>query len=390
MTVAVHVLVVGGDDNLVDELSSAFDGRDVRADVARADDVSGAVLAARDTVPDVVVADLELGVAELSRLGDELVDAAPRAVLLAAYAPRTLDAQGGASAAILIDAVRGRVRDFLRRPVSSAELDAVLARHRGGDRRDGVPLGRITTFFGNKGGVGKSTVAVNVAASLARRRPGRVLVVDASLQLGVCASAFDLEPETTLVDAARQAARLDPTLLRSLTVEHPCGLEVLAAPTDAVEAGEIDEASLARVLGVARRAYDHVIVDTFPVLDGVALAAIDRSDRVYVVTSSLVPVVSGVARLLEVFDRVGCPPSRRGVVLNHAQPPFAGGLRADDVAARLGCDVDHVVPFDKRALVALNVGEPAVLSSRFGRFRRAIEGIVEEIDAAAPLVGATS
>lgn len=372
---SLQLLVVGSDEGLADEVTAAVAARGA-ALVRRAEDVSRAVVLIRDRAPDVVIADLDLGAAELERLGEEIEGDAPQAVLLAAYAPGALE---GAGATLLIDAVRGRVRDFLRRPISAPEFDGAWARHRAPRRLDAAPAGRITTFFGNKGGVGRSTLAVHTAALLSRRSPGRVLLVDASLQLGVCASALDLEAETTLVDAARQAARLDATLLRSLVVEHESGLALLAAPHDALEGADVDETAVARVLGVARRSYDQVIVDTGASIDGAALAVLDLSDTVAVVTSSLVPVVAGTAQLLDVLDRVGCPRERQRIVLNHAQPSFAGALRTDDVAARLDREVDAVVPFDKRALVALNVGVPS--GGRLGGFRRAIEGLAEMLSA---------
>jgi Flp pilus assembly CpaE family ATPase len=72
-------------------------------------------------------------------------------------------------------------------------------------------LGRIVAFESNKGGVGKSTLAVNIACGLAERHPDRVLLVDASFQMGACASMLDLQPPTSMADAHRERQRLDTT-----------------------------------------------------------------------------------------------------------------------------------------------------------------------------------
>ena len=97
--------------------------------------------------------------------------------------------------AVLLAAVRAGVKDFLRRPVSSTELGDLLGARAAIRRlRAGATAGKIVSFVSNKGGVGKSTLAVNAAVGLALQHPERVLLVDLSIQMGVCASMLDLRP----------------------------------------------------------------------------------------------------------------------------------------------------------------------------------------------------
>jgi pilus assembly protein CpaE len=156
--------------------------------------------------------------------------------VVALYRPGSLgpaDAEG----AVLIDAIRAHVQDFLRRPLVVTELQGALDRLLVRSDEPRKKLGRVVSIVSNKGGVGKSTLSVSLACELARRNKGRVLLVDASLHLGSCAPMLDLNPQTTLASAAREMSRLDETLLKKLTVTHECGLDLLAAPVDAVEAG---------------------------------------------------------------------------------------------------------------------------------------------------------
>jgi pilus assembly protein CpaE len=248
-------------------------------------------------------------------------------------------------------------------------------------RRHGI----VVDFVSNKGGVGKSTVSLNTACLLAQRHPGRVLLIDASLQLGVCASSLDLQPTTTIVDAVKELSRLDETLLREISIRHDCGLHVLAAPNDAVEATEVGETQISRILGVARRAFDYVVVDTFPLVDAVAVAGLDLSSLVYCITSDTVPNVIGMARYVTVVERLGVARRRMRVVLNHPQPNFSGALTPVDVASRLDRDVDHVVPFDRKVLVGVNLGVPhALRAAKWFGFGKAIGGIADEIESAQP------
>ena len=141
------------------------------------------------------------------------------------------------------------MRDFLRRPLSTTELRAVLDRLFSRQAGAAAPAaqGRVAAFVSNKGGVGKSTLSVNVACGLALRHPDEVLLIDTSLQVGTCAMLLDLKPTTSIVDAIRERDRLDETLLRHLTLRHGSGLRLLAAPVDALEGAEVDDEAISRI-----------------------------------------------------------------------------------------------------------------------------------------------
>ena len=223
-------------------------------------------------------------------------------------------------------------------------------------------------------------MAVNAACGLAVRHRERVLLVDASLQMGVCASLLDLTPTTSLSDVVREKDRLDETLIRQLATPHSSGLHLLAAPADAVEAGDIDDEVMSRILTLARHTYDFVIVDTFPMLDRAIVAVLDLSDRAYVVLENVVPTVLGVAKLVDVLRSLGLSKERQRIVLNR-YTTLPGSVKPADVASRLGHAVDHVVPFDNGIVIAANTGEPYVLQpKRFFGCGRQLRALVDDID----------
>lgn len=377
------LLIHGADRRLKDEIDAAL------ATIAKVDAVTRfvederlALEQARTRRPDVVLVETR-DVALLRRFAEATDGTRPEPALV-------IVCRGGEAIGrddFFIQATRARVRDFLTRPISSNELVAVLDRQLphedGGVRSD--KGGRVLSFIGNKGGVGKSTLAVNTAVKLGQRHPDDVLLVDASLQMGVGASMLDLDPETTLVDAVDADDRLDGALLRRLAVPHASGIRLLAAPRDAVEASRVDDAVVSRVLSLARREFRFVVIDTFPLLDGVAMAIIDLSDAVFVVCSSALPNVIGVQSLLGVLERVGLPRSRQKVLLNETHPSYAGRLSARDVADQLGRDIEAVFPFDRRILTAFNTGEPLAWrgSRRFG-FAKAMHRFVADLDSLEP------
>ena len=334
-----------------------------------------AVRAALAQQPDAICVLTDKDVQAFRGVVTELREAAPTAAVVGVLDRRHFDS-GDAETAFVVSATRAGVRDFLRRPLSSNEVDACLRRVANGEQHEAAGSskpGQVTAFTSNKGGVGKTTLAVNVACELAARGEGSVLLVDASLQLGLCATMLDLEPTVTMHDVVAQIDRLDATLLRELTVPHASGLDLLAAPGDAVEAAGVREEHISRILAVARGAYDHVIVDTFPLLDGIAIATFDRADQVWQVVAPTVPNVLGAERFNELLLGVGVERERQHIVLNTSVPKHTGQLTPQDVATRLDRDLDVVIPFTRAAVAACNTGVPVVLSAgRLHPFRRRV------------------
>lgn len=288
------------------------------------------------------------------------------------------------SSAYLVELLRIGCGDFLRYPLPQRELrmwfdrvaDRAGATVAGGSDPS---LGTVVAFVSNKGGVGKSTLSVNVATRLAMRYPDDVLLIDTSLQMGVCAPMLDLQPETTLLDVFEQRRRLDQTLIRQLAIPHASGLSVLAAPTDPVAASDIDDQAMMRVLNLARRTFSFVIVDTFPLLDQVILSVLDISSRAYVVLDNVVPTVLSGVQLMRLLGELQYPLSKIAPIINRHQR-IAGNPSVEDCSRSLGVDVVHVVPFSKRAITSANLGRPFMMDwVKFSKLHRAVDGIVDEI-----------
>jgi pilus assembly protein CpaE len=353
-----QIMIVGTDPQVTSECEAALGSQAEGLVLLRATDARQAVELARSRRPQLAI--LEMG-SDLSRLKAVVTDIAavsPETLAAAAFRPE-LFGHDVSESALLIEALRLGVRDFLRRPISAVDLGQLIERFRCQAASGPARWGKVVTFISNKGGVGKSTLAVNTALGLARRYPERVLLVDTSLQMGVCAALLDLEPALTLTDAARERDRLDEMLIRQLATPHSSGLHLLAAPPDAMVAAEVDDDLISRVLTLSRRAYDYVIVDTFPMFDGVAMAVVDSCDQAYVVLENVVPTLLGIAKLLTLLDAVGFPRNRQRIVINR-YVRHSGCLKPSDVALRLGRDVDHVVPYSRGLIAAANLGRPYV------------------------------
>ncbi|MGE0191111.1 MAG: CpaE family protein [Planctomycetota bacterium] len=383
-TTATRFLVIAPDPSLEEEFDIALEGvKGKRCVVSYERDTRSAIETARLRQPDIVVVEMGARVAELKAFAEEIAAVAPDAAVVAVYRRETL-ADPEAESSLIIEALRARVMDFLRRPLSSSEVANVIARLQRGDaRRGGGALGKVISFVSNKGGVGKSSVSVNVACELARRHPGEVILLDLSLQLGVAASMLDLDVTQSMADAAEQLDRLDITLLQQLALPHESGLRVLPAPPTVLAASAVDDRVVSRVIALARRAYKYVVIDTFPVVDGVVMSVLDLSNIVCVVTQVIVPILNGTSSLLETLEQLGIDEDRTWIILNRAQKSFPGQLTPADVEAHLNRAVRHEVAFDKKLPMATNMGRPHVLQAGpWNRFRRSIGRIVDDIETA--------
>lgn len=377
----LRVLLVGSDATLEEEFRNGLGGipdRQIALDFAGT--YHEALDTARRRQPTLVVIELDRDASEVAGLSRDLRELVPGAVIAATFKQDALD-RGRSESATIIELLRAQVRDFLRRPLSTTELRAALDRlFTPQASAANAAHGRVSAFISNKGGVGKSTLAVNVACGLALRYPDEVLLIDASLQVGTCAFMLDLKPVTSIIDAVRERDRLDRTLLRHLALRHPSGLRLLAAPLDALEAAEADDEAITRIVNMARRSFKYVIVDTFPLLDSVMMTVLDVSDAAYVVMQGTAPAVAATGRLMPTLEKLGAATSRQRLVLNYNYKPFIGNLTPRDIANQLQRAIDHVVPYDPRVLVSMNTGSPQILHARrWHGFGRALNAIVDEV-----------
>ncbi|MEM7474852.1 MAG: AAA family ATPase, partial [Planctomycetota bacterium] len=307
----------------------------------------------------------------------ELKAVAPDIVLAAVFSAEAGDSK--ITSEYMVELVRLGVNDFLRRPMAAGEIHSFFSRLEPTNvPSEATRLATCFAFISNKGGVGKSTLAVNLATSLAMRYPEDVLLIDASLQMGVCAPMLNVTPETSLLDAIDQRQRLDQTLIRQLATPHESGLLLLAAPPDPLAAADIDDQAIARVLNLARRTFKFVVVDTFPLFDQIVMSVLDITNRAYLVLDNVVPTVLSAVQLLRLLESLQYPRERIRIVVNRYRQ-IAGNPLIDDVTKSLASDVSHVVPFDKRAITAANVGRPCAMDMvRWSKLHRALGQLRDE------------
>jgi len=375
-----QILAVTRDSKFREELQELFASLEDRVFVPLfAQDNRQGVELARNRSPEIALVEMRENTMPTQAFAREMADISPSTVVVGVFRPGVFS-NNVSESQLLIEVLRCGVKDFLHHPLSRDEFQELLQRIDRDSQRTPAKLGAVVPFISNKGGVGKSTLSTNTAVGLARRHPGKVLLIDASLQLGVAASMLDLNPKATLTEAAREQTRLDTTLIQEMAVSHASGLHLLAAPRDAVEAASVSEEVITQVLSLARRSYDYVIVDTFPVFDAISLAILDLSGKAYVVTENVVPTLLGTAKLIELLDKFSFPSDQTDIILNRQQR-IAGSLAPADISQRLGREIDWIFPYDRGVIAAANTGRPVAMQSpgMFG-FGRRLKQLIDDVE----------
>jgi pilus assembly protein CpaE len=297
-------------------------------------------------------------------------------------APVVLLASNG-SPALLEEALENDVADVLLLPqLTDNVVFAIRKAGHVGKRLTGPQQrhGRIVTVFSPKGGTGKTVTTTNLGASLAKHWGKRALLLDLDLQFGDAAIMLGIEPEKTIYDLVTAPGELDSEKLAGYTTRHASGLEVLPAPLRPEDAELVTEAKLARLLEVGRESYDVIVVDTSPFFHGPMLATLDRTDELLLVCSLDVPTLKNVRLSLQTLELLSFPTDRIKLVLNRANSKV--GMKPKEVEAALERKISFEVPSDRTVPLAVNRGNPAVLSDAKAEFSRAIRAMAKELVAA--------
>ncbi len=255
--------------------------------------------------------------------------------------------------------LEARVEALLLRFQRSKDLAPVVS-------ADGLTLAKVrrtVVCFSPKGGVGTTTIAVNIAATAAARRPGQVVLIDLDLQFGGVATHLNLTPRQTLADVVREPAALrEPELLRSYVSQHGSGLHVLAAPATPELADLVTPNHIEHLMNVALEAYELVVVDAGSYLDERVMTAFEHAEAVVLPVSPEIGALKAMHGLLDYLNEAGSVAAKSTFVLNNM---FARDiLRLRDIESALGQRIAADLPYDPFLyLKAVNEGVPVVLGA---------------------------
>ncbi len=286
----------------------------------------------------------------------ELATAYPELVVVLIQTP---------SQELLSDALMCGVRDVIAPDAGNEEIGTrvaniatavALRRSRlvGGSSKPAVS-GGIISVMAAKGGVGKTTVAVNLAVQMARRAPNNVVLVDLDLMSGEVDLVLGLEmgaTTATVATVATPGASLDTMSLKLSLSAHPSGLLVLPAPTDLIDADGVDPDLVVTMLGLLRESFDHVIIDTAPGAGAALAAAVEVADDLLAIASPDVGGLRSLRRNLNGLDDLGLTKARRHLILNRAG--LNTGTTAEEVENATNLPIGLSIPNTAEIAIAAN------------------------------------
>ena len=246
-----------------------------------------------------------------------------------------------------------RVRDLEARRSKSQTLEPLQA------FEAARPL-RTFAVFSPRGGVGCSTVAVNLAIELRAESGETVLLVDGKLFFGHLDVMLNIRARNTIADLVPHANLLDPGLIGDVVVAHASGIDVLLSPNDIQVAQGMRAEDLYNIVRGIKKAYGYVIIDAGSALTENTVTMMDASDRILLVTTPDLVALHDASRFIQISRSLSYPPDKTMILLNRAN--LNGGVKPRDIETALRHEVFAQIPDDgANVLRSLNRGIPLVM-----------------------------
>jgi pilus assembly protein CpaE len=223
--------------------------------------------------------------------------------------------------------------------------------------------GKIITVWSPKGGVGKTTMSVNLALALTEGGARKVCLVDLDLAFGDVAITMQLFPSHSIEHAIGSEGSIDAELLNGLLTRHQDSLMILAAPSHPDVRDRVSPTLVSQIIRSLAQTYDYVVIDTAPAFDEQTLTALDETDEIVIVATLDVPTLKNVKVALETLDMLNIAPDHRHLLLNRADDEV--GINPDRVEGILGLRPAAQVTTSIEVAASTNAGNPIVVKNPY-------------------------
>jgi len=331
------------------------------------------------SVPDVAVVSLDSDQAKALQLIAQLTAELPEVPILA------ISARGDGQA--ILQALRNGAREFLTVPVVLEDLLKALSRLQrgrpGSDKANGLEAqvkteSLVIAVLGSRGGVGCTSIAVNLGATLAQDPNHNPALIDLDLALGDADIALDLMADYTLADVALNIDRLDLQFLRRSLSKHASGLSLLPHPVQMEDAGLIREDHLQRVIGLLRASYTHLVLDLSKSFSPTDVTALRMADLILLVAQLDLSSLRNVVRMLATLGSDDNLAGKVQIVLNRVGSDTDISLKKAEET--IGKPIYWQIPNDPKPLMeSRNQGTPLLVYAPKCKVQQSIAGLAEAV-----------
>lgn len=284
---------------------------------------------------------------------------------------------------LILEAMHAGVDDYLIKPFRKEELAGAIQKITrkvvSVPRAAAATGGKIIAVLGSKGGYGKTTVAVNLAASMAGVEKRPVMIVDLDLEGGDVSTFLNIRPSYTIADVARNVSRLDANYLKGVMNRHESGVYVLAEPKTVAEVEEITAPKIKEILNLLKGMGGYVIVDGGYSFDERYLAVMDMADLIILVGVLTVPAIHNIQKSLGVFRDLGYGKDKVKLLIN--RQGSNEDIKVDYAEDTLNYPATWLVPNDYQTVVtSINRGIPISSIAPRSHINKSFEEIAGKID----------
>ena len=290
---------------------------------------------------------------------------------------------------LILQAMRNGAKEFLNYPLKIEDFLAAIDRigqgHRGGESEGQVRSSQVITVAGVSGGVGCTSLAINLACILAQSPNHSVAAIDLDLALGDADVWLDIIPDYTIQDVAENISRLDYSLLKRSLTRHDCGAFLLPRPVEIDARTPVTPEELRRVVALLKATFTHLVIDVSKSFYPLDLAAMEVSDVILLVTQLDLPSLRNVVRLTQFFDQSDSLSEKVKIVVNRV------GLQETQISLNkaletIGRDIYWQIPNDYATMVeSRNNGIPLILQAPKAKLTRAMEQLAHSLGDSEPI-----
>lgn len=339
-----------------------------------------AVLIAKEARPDIILMDINMPVKDGIKATEEITLEVPETTIVIMSVQTEQE--------YLKKAMTAGARDYITKPFTGEELvSAIVKTYYLESKRNQNKIistekeevkSKIISIFSTKGGVGKTTIATNLAVTLARQTKKRVALLDLDLLFGDVAIHLNVSIKSTISELIKEIHILDQELMNDYMVTHFSGVRVLPAPVKPEYAEYVTAQHIEKIIKVLKEDYHYIVIDTAQNFSETTLAALDASDVVLFVSTMDLPTIKNVKAGLEVMESLRYSDSKVKIVLNKASEQF--GISYKDFEETVKSNIWGSIPEDNFTVInSVNKGFPFVITRAESKVAKSIYDIGERL-----------